>query len=82
MGARNEENPNAIAPDTKIEGGGSNSNDESSVSLTILPEEDSRKIVVDKTMAAAVLTNLEHDTNSKETTKIATAFHTIFHLED
>ena len=58
------ENANTIAPDTNTEGGGSNSNNVLAVSSATLPEEDSSKVVGDKTMAVIVLTKLEHNTAS------------------
>ena len=73
-----EENPNAIAPDTKAEGDRSNSNNKPSISPTILPEEDSSKIVADKTMTATIFTKLERNTTIKETAEIVAAFRPSF----
>ena len=76
------ENPNAIATDTKTEGGGSNSNNDLSVTPDTLPEGDYSKVLVDNTMAAVILTKLEHNITSEETAEIVTVLCTNFHLED
>ena len=57
-------------------------NNEPSVFPTILPEGDSSKVVVDKTMSAAILTKLEHNTTSKETAEIVATILTIICLEE
>ena len=57
-------------------------NNEPSVFPTILPEGDSSKVVVDKTMSAAILIKIEHNIISKETAEIVAAFLTIICLEE
>ena len=66
----------------KTEGGGSNSNNDLSVTPDTLPEGDYSKVLVDKTMAAAILTKLERNITSEETAENVTVLCTNFYLED